>query len=209
MNVTSAYLYTANTLPKILEAVQRAQVPSKFTNPFLQALGFKSTNDRAFINVWKGLGFLDSNSTPTESYRQFRDKAIAKAVLARQIKLAYRGLFEVDENAQSMSMEAIKGKLATLTGKDETVINKMAGTFKALCKEADFTASAKGESETQPTADSPAGAAEVVVESPALDQVEPRLRELAFSHTIYINLPATRDVAVYDAIFKSIREHLL
>lgn len=26
---------------------------------------------------------------------------------------------------------------------------------------------------------------------------------------VYINLPATREAAVYDAIFKSIREHLL
>lgn len=209
MNVTSAYLYTVNTLPKILEALQRAQVPPKFTNPFLQALGFKSTNDRAFINVWKGLGFLDGTSTPTESYKQFRDKAIAKAVLARQIRLAYKGLFEVDENAQSMNFEAIKGKLATLTGKDETVVKKMAATFKALCKEADFSASGESKTETISPADTATTAAEVVVESPALDQVAPRLSGLAFSHTIYINLPATRDIAVYDAIFKSIREHLL
>jgi hypothetical protein len=209
MNVTSAYLYTVNTLPTILDAVQRAQVPPKFTNPFLQALGFKSTNDRAFINVWKGLGFLDGSSTPTESYKQFRDKAIAKAVLARQIQLAYKGIFEVDENAQSMSMEAVKGKLATLTGKDETVVKKMAATFKALCKEADFTAKEPIEIPVKSSVDSAAAAADLVVESPALDEIQPRLSGLAFSHTIYINLPATRDIAVYDAIFKSIREHLL
>jgi hypothetical protein len=209
MNVTSAYLYTASTLPQILEAIQRAQVPPKFTNPFLQALGFKSTNDRAFINVWKGLGFLDGSSSPTESYKQFRDKAIAKNVLGRQVKLAYKGLFEVDENAQSMSMEAVKGKLATLTGKDETVVKKMAATFKALCKEADFTAKEFNETPPRNPVDSATAAAEVVVESPALDEVQPRLSGLSFSHTIYINLPATRDIAVYDAIFKSIREHLL
>jgi len=209
MNVTSAYLYIVNTLPRILEALQRAQVPPKFTNAFLQALGFKSTNDRAFINVWKGLGFLDGSSTPTESYKQFRDKAIAKPVLARQIRLAYKGLFEVDENAQSMSMEAAKGKLATLTGKDETVVKKMAATFKALCKEADFTANVESEAQVKSPVDTAAAAAEVIVESPALDQAMPQSSGLAFSHTIYINLPATRDVAVYDAIFKSIREHLL
>ncbi len=101
MDVTSAYLYTVKTLPKILESVQRAQVPPKFTSTFLQALGFKSTNDRAFINVWTGLGFLDGSSAPAENYKQFRDKSNAKAVLARQIRLAYKGLFEVDENAQS------------------------------------------------------------------------------------------------------------
>src|SRR4051795_1214196 len=88
MEVTSAYLYVSNTLPKILESLQKAQVPDKFTNAFLQALGHKSTNDRAFINVWKGLGFLDANATPTPSYREFRDKSIAKAVLARQIRIA-------------------------------------------------------------------------------------------------------------------------
>jgi hypothetical protein len=208
VEVTSAYLYTANTLPKILEAMQRAQIPPKFTNAFLQALGFKSTNDRAFINVWKGLGFLDGSSTPTEHYKAFRDKAVAKAVLARQIRLAYKGLFGVDENAQNLSLEAVKGKLATLTGKDEAVLKKMAATFKALCKEADFTTTIDKRTEMH-SVDPATDAADVVVESPALDQVTPRMPGLAFSHTIYINLPATRDIAVYDAIFKSIREHLL
>ena len=130
-------------------------------------------------------------------------------MLARQIRLAYKGLFGVDENAQSMSVDAVKGKLATLTGKDEAVVKKMAATFKALCKEADFAAPHEAEKEAKPSTDPATMAAEVIVESPALDQVTPRLSGLAFSHTIYINLPATRDVAVYDAIFKSIREHLL
>jgi hypothetical protein len=205
MEVTSAYLYVVNTLPKILESIQRAQVPAKFTNSFIQVLGYKSTNDRAFVNVWKGLGFLDGSSTPTEHYKQFRDKNVAKAVLARQIRVAYRGLFGADENAQHLALDALKGKLATLTGKDETVVKKMAHTFQALCKEADFTATAE-KSEAKPPADV---AADVVVESPALDEVTPRLQGLAFSHMIYINLPASRDIAVYDAIFKSLREHLL
>jgi hypothetical protein len=203
MEVTTAYLYVVNDLPQILESIQKAQVPPKFTNAFLQALGYKSTNDRAFINVWKGLGFLDGNSVPTAHYREFRDKGAAKSILARQIRVAYRGLFELDENAQNMAPDAVKGKLATLTGKDEAVLQKMAQTFKALCKEADFTA-------TSPKKEvKPSDAAEVVVESPALDQVTPRPQGIAFSHTIYINLPATRDIGVYDAIFKSIREHLL
>jgi hypothetical protein len=203
MDVTNAYLYVSNSLPKILESIQRAQVPEKFTNSFLQALGHKSTNDRAFTNVWKGLGFLDANAVPTASYREFRDKSVAKAVLARQIRTAYRGLFNVDENAQNLNVEALKGKFATLTGKDDAVVQKMAQTFKALCKEADFTAS------TEKAALKPEDVAETVVQSPALDEVTPRPRGLAFSHTLYINLPPTRDIAVYDAIFKSIREHLL
>ncbi len=76
----------------------------------------------------------------------------------------------------------------------------MASTFKALAALGDFKKAA--EPEVPPPGEEP-------VESPALEQVTPRPASLAFAHTIYINLPATRDVAVYDAIFKSIREHLL
>lgn len=59
--------------------------------------------------------FSDANSTPTASYKEFRDKSIAKSVLARQIRIAYQGLFSVDENAQNLSVEVLKGKFATLT----------------------------------------------------------------------------------------------
>jgi hypothetical protein len=150
--------------------------------------------------VLKGLGFLDSSSVPTQAYRDYRDKKAAATVLARQLRQAYRGLFLADENAQDLSAEDLKGKFATLTGKDESVVKKMASTFKALAGLADFKKAAEPE---------PSKPAEEPVESPALEQLTPRPASLAFAHTIYINLPATRDVAVYDAIFRSIREHLL
>jgi len=62
MDVTNAYMYTVKSLPQMFEAIQKAQVPPRFTHDFLRTLGFKSTNDRAFINVLKGLGFLDSDA---------------------------------------------------------------------------------------------------------------------------------------------------
>ncbi len=200
MDVTNAYMYTVKSLPQMFEAIQKAQIPPRFTHDFLRTLGFKSTNDRSFINVLKGLGFLDANSVPTQAYRDYRDKKTAGGVLARQLRQAYRGLFLADENAHELSVEDLKGKFATLTSKDQSVVQKMASTFKALAAIADFK---------QAVAPSAAAAAEEPVESPALEQVTPRPSSLAFAHTIYINLPATRDVAVYDAIFKSIREHLL
>src|SRR6266851_7125839 len=122
MTVTSAYMYTVKNLPAMFEAIQKAQVPPRFTHEFLQTLGFKSTNDRAFINVLKGLGLLDSNAVPTQVYRDYRDKAVAKRILAQQIRTAYQGLYMTDENAHDLSVEAVKGKLNSLTGKDETVV---------------------------------------------------------------------------------------
>lgn len=200
MEVTNAYMYTVKNLGQMFEAIQKAQVPPRFTHDFLKTLGFKSTNDRSFINVLRGLGFLDTSSVPTQAYRDFRDKRAAGSVLGKQLRQAYRGLFLADEHAHELSVEDLKGKLATLTGKDQSVVQKMASTFKTLAGIANFREQAQ-QDKTAP--------AEEPVESPALEQMMPRPSTLAFSHTIYINLPATRDVTVYDAIFKSIREHLL
>jgi hypothetical protein len=61
MNVTSAYLFTVTKFPKFMEAIQKAAVPPRVSQDFLQLLDFKSTNERAFINVLKGLGFVDQN----------------------------------------------------------------------------------------------------------------------------------------------------
>lgn len=201
MKVTSAYMTSAKNLPKMFEAIQKASVPPRFTHEFLEGLGFKSTYDRAFISVLRGLGFLDSTSNPTPAYSQYRDKELSKRVLAQQIRKAYAGLYLTDENAHNLASDAVKGKLATITGKDESVAKKMAATFKALTELADFTEGAPIPLAKQE---------EEKVDSPALEKASRQLLGgVAFSHVVYINLPATTDVAVYDAIFRSLREHIL
>lgn len=203
MDVTTAYMYSVGSLPQMFEAIQKAGVPPRFTHDFLVNLGFKSSNDRSFVNVLKGLGFVDSNAVPTATYREYRDKGVAPRLLARQIRTAYQGLFLVDENAQNLTAEAVKGRLSSITGKDESVVKKMASTFVALCKLADFKQPLPQDTKVEEQEQ------EEKVESPALEEVTRKLpQSLAFSHVIYINLPTTRDVGVYDAIFKSIREHL-
>jgi hypothetical protein len=199
MSVTTAYLNTVGDVPKMFEAIQKAQVPPRFTHAFLQSLGFKSTYDRAFVNVLKGLGFLDQNAAPTDIYRAYRDKGQSKKLLGQQIRKAYPDLFMADENVHEATVEDIKGKLASITGKDAAVVAKMASTFKSIAAMADFSGPPKATAKPL-TADD-------AVESPALERRQNGMG-FAFSHTIYINLPTTRDAAVYDAIFRSIREHL-
>jgi hypothetical protein len=200
MEVTSAYLTSSKNFSDFMSALQKAAVPARFTHEFLQLLGFKNTSERAFISLLKGLGLIDQNSVPTQAYKDYRNAAIAKQVLARQIKLAYPGLFNADEHAERMDDENLKGRLSTLTGKDVSVVQKMATTFKMLCGLADFS-TAPPIGEIRPQDDDK-------VESPAMNAGTPPPQGLRFSHTIYINLPAVTDVAVYDAIFKSLRENL-
>jgi len=203
LEVTSAYLASAKNFPAFMEAIQKAPAPPRVTIEFLNNLGFKNTNDRTFVSVLKGLGFLDQSGVPTQIYRDYRDRSIAKKLLARQIKIAYKGLYGTDERAEKMNRETLKNKISTITNKDTAVVDKMATTFSSLVGLADFSENetlADIEAEEEAAVDSPAG----VAAPAALGSQHP----FAFSHMIYINLPATTDVAVYDAIFKSLRENL-
>jgi hypothetical protein len=203
VDVTPAYLTSAKNFPDFLAAIQKAPAPPRVTVEFLRSLGFKSTNDRAFIGVLKGLGLTDQSGVPTQAYRDYRDTTAAKRVLARQIKVAYKGLFATDEHAEALSANQLKGRLSTLTNKDAGVVQKMVTTFTTLVAQADFTDAESLqdiEAEEERAIDSPAGVA-----SAARQQAAPAF---TFSHVIFINLPATTDVAVYDAIFKSLRENI-
>lgn len=209
-SVTEAYAVKVSSIPKLLEEIRKAAVPTRFSQDFLVGLGFTSSNDRLLIGVLKGLGFLDGNGVPTDVYKEFRDSAKSKFVLARQIRKAYAGLFELNTEANNLTSSEVKGKLASITGQGENVVRNMAATFSALSSEADFS----NATPTSALSDTPQVIrnAEGGVDSPASEvPAKPSFGSgtIGFSHTLYINLPATRDVAVYDAIFKALKEHLL
>ena len=99
-------------------------------------MGFKSSNDRLYIGLFKALGLLDENNSPTSRYHQLLDQAETGKVLAVGIQEAYEDLFALRKDAQQLSLDEVKGKLKTLSDK---IINLMANTFKALCELADWS----------------------------------------------------------------------
>ena len=58
MALTNAYLQTTKNLHSIINSVISAKAPERFTNKFLEDLGFKSSNDRLYIGLFKALGLL-------------------------------------------------------------------------------------------------------------------------------------------------------
>lgn len=88
-----------------------AKAPERFTNKFLEDLGFKSTNDRLYIGVFKALGLLDENGVPTQRYHQFLDQTETGKVIAIGIQEAYEDLFALRKDAQKLSVDEIKGNL--------------------------------------------------------------------------------------------------
>src|SRR6266550_8846640 len=141
MALSNAYLFQVKTLPQILKAIREAQAPDRFTYGFLEALGFKSTNDCGIIGVLKALGFIDESGTPKQPYFDYLDDERHKAVLAEGIRRAYADLFKLNNKANEKDAAWVKNKLRMLTQgtKSEVVLRRMVPTFIALCKEGDFS----------------------------------------------------------------------
>lgn len=207
MSVPTSYLTSLKNLKAILAAIQNGQAPKKFTTRFLASLGFTSVNDRLIIGVLKSLGFLNPDGAPTKRYYEFLDQTQSKRVLADGVREAYADLFQINRKAQELANTEIRNKLKTLTqGQVSTaVLDKMASTFKALAQQADFTA-------PRPSIEEHAGAEEkpIDLERPGEKAPQPARVELGgLVYNIQLILPADRDQAVYDALFRSLKEHLL
>lgn len=214
MALTSSYLVAVKNVKPFFDSLITAKAPAAFTQKFIEGLGFKSTNDRLYIGLLKGLGFLDANAVPTEKYYRFLDQSESKKVLAEAIESAYGDLFAVHTKANELSVAEVKNKLRTLTqGKySEKVIALMASTFRALCEYADWSVpkqDGKAVEKKQPDNSQVIDTPPQKLDEPELPMVEKNLPTGAqFHYNIQVHLPESRDESVYDAIFKSLRKHL-
>lgn len=214
MALTTSNLVTTKNLKHFLTALRTAKAPERFTTRFLVQLGFKTTNDRMFIGLLKALGILDDNGAPTQRYFEFLDEGRSGKVLAQALREAYDDLFRVNVKANEASVEELKNRLKTLTQgqKSDEVVGRMAATFKTLCDLADWseTAEPKAEEGSEPPAKQ-RPEAEQRREAKEGEKLPPKLGPggLGLYYNLQIILPDTRDPAVFDAIFRSIKEHLL
>ncbi len=209
MALPASYLTSFKNAPGILQAIQAAQAPPRFTQKFLEGLGFPNSNDRMIINVLKSLRFLDDTGVPTKRYHEYLDQTQAAGILADGLREAYADLFRINRNAQDMGVNEVKNKMKTLSEGQFTdrVLTQMAGTFNTLAKLADFSG------DNASIADDVSGELREPDETPAPELRPhygpslPRIGGLVYS--INLHLPESRDQAVYDALFRSLKEHLL
>jgi len=216
MALADSYVLKPNAVPAYLNAILDAHPPERFSLKFLENLGFTSTNDRLFVGVLKDLGFLNRDGAPQPRYFEFLDRSRSKQVLAAGVRDAFSDLFSINKNANELKPDEVKNKLRTLYAgkKTDLVIGHIARTFKALCDYADFSA-AQPAPARPPASEGPAQPLAPICDQPTGEETRestrPTLAKIAVSglqYHINIVLPETRDQAVYDAILKSLREHL-
>jgi hypothetical protein len=205
---TSYMTGSFSKIPQYFDTLLTAKAPDKFTAKFMADLGFTSSNDRQFVNVLKSIGFLDETGTPTERYFKFLDQSFSKQMVAEGIKEAYADLFALNISANKMTKNEVEGKFKTLTNgsKENSTISYMASTFLNLCGYADWTEHQLTDREVGEVANDINQKAIADVEEPK--QFHQQRKVLDLNYDIHIHLPATRDQAVYDALFASLTKHI-
>ncbi|MBR1122512.1 DUF5343 domain-containing protein [Bradyrhizobium lablabi] len=209
MALTNAYVLPTNRIPDLFRKIQDGQAPDRFSIQLLKDWGFTSTNDRAFIPLLKALGFLTADGMPTQRYQDYRDHSRSKHVLGQAIREAYGDIFLIKEQPTASDRNAIEGKFKSYHNASDNVATLMTKTFFGLLPLADLSKTASDKAK-----------ADVAVQLNLDDRTnggdtDANLRkhhggiDRSFHYNIQIHLPATKDVEVYNSIFKSLKEHLL
>jgi hypothetical protein len=149
----------------------------------------------------KDLGFLTADGTPTQRYHDYRDKSRSRVVLGQAIREAYEEVFHIKENPTKSDRAAIEGRFKSTHNASDRVATLQAATFLALLDLADLTAKVpprkkKEEDGEKPDRESAGGSAE----KPGVPTAD--LPFTGLRYNIEVHLPATKDVEVYNAIFK-------
>jgi hypothetical protein len=195
------YMSSYGAITKTLQKIKEASTPDRFTQDFLATkLDLKGGSPKPVIPYLKRTGFLASDGSPTSLYKRFRNPAQSRAAAAEALRKGYSALYEVNEYAHDLSAQDLKGLVVQVTGLpgDSGTTRSILGSFKALKAFADF--------EAVPSEAEELGSPDEVSEPTLRGE---RVGGINLGYTINLHLPATSDIAVFNAIFKSLREHLL
>lgn len=201
------YILNNGKIGSLLSAIESAAKPPKFTYEFLGKIGFPSSNDRAFVTLFRHLGLIDENNVPTEIYDEVRDPASRPFALGRAIKRSYADLFAINTNLNRASDAEIKSAISRVTGKDADYVGRAFNTFKSLLNQAKFDGKPAIQ-EKAPPEDQAITPNRELNESNIIRKQAEVGSGMSLNYNIQIHLPATTDISVYNAIFRSLRDTL-
>lgn len=159
---------------------------------------------------------MTSDGAPTERYRNFLDGSQWGKVLAEAVKEAYGDIFVIKAKPTNADLAAIQGKYKSTYNLADLQADRAARTFLALlalCDEATLygngSKSKKAATETNVEIEEEDSTAKSPPNSKNGGGVIEAKMPVGLHYNIQIHLPATKDIEVYNAIFKSLREHVI
>lgn len=205
------YSTSAGTLEKMLEKIKTASSPERFTQDFVGTkLAMKGGTANACIPFLKKMGFVAGDGSPTDIYREFRNPAKSRIAISTSFRKLYSRLYEMNEYVHDACDQDVLGLIVECTGNelDNAVTKYTLVTFNMLRKHADFD-NEEENIEIIPPQQETGGIENHNPITVNLPQQPTQGKGINLSYTINLNLPATKDIEVFKAIFKSLKEHLL
>jgi hypothetical protein len=213
MAISLPYLASNKNVEALFAKILSAKVPDKFTHDFLTTtIGLKGKADRGLIPLLRTLGFVDQTGAPTSDYRLLKNSDSAKAALGAAIRKAYAPLFAANEAAHTLASDKLKGLISQVAGTDADMTARIAATFGALARIANFDAADEemGAEEAEESEDA----------TPVPTLVRPPRRSLgqnpapehsggmqpSFHYNIQVHLPSNGSEADYLNIFNALRK---
>lgn len=202
------YISSPGNIDKALNGIKSAAVPERVSQDFVKTiLKIPSGSGDQMTTFLKKLGLANSDGSPNELYRRFRNPISSGTAIAAAIKTAYAPLYARNEFMHELSDAALVGLVVEETGlaHDSAPVKLAVNCIKHL----------KGFATFGTSIDHPPVAALTKSDEP---RPEPQRQAgsrtegvmgLNLGYTINLNLPATSDPNVFDAIFRSLKEHLL
>lgn len=211
------YNTSVTTLMKMLDKIKTASVPERFTQDFVSTkLSMKGGTAAACIPFLKKMGFVATDGTPTELYKEYRNPHKSRIAVGKAFRRLYEKLYEMNEYVHDASDQEILGMIVEYTGgeKTSTVTKSTLGTLNALRKIADFDTDSDSDSDLEAASVS---SSKQSISNPLLQidsHIQPPIHHqgskgINLAYTINLNLPPTKDIEVFNAIFKSLKEHIL
>ncbi len=200
------YVNAYNSIPKLFSRIKTAAVPPKVTQDFLESvLELRSSSHRALIPLLKKLGFIDQGNVPTQAYKDFREDSLSGNVMAQRIREAYPSIFAANEYAHKLNKTELQNKLRSITGaaEDDQYVPAVASTFIELSKLASWDGAGLRRHDVR------SQAVNGEKDKPDTGNKPESVGGFGLSYTINLNLPATTEIEVFNAIFKSLRDNML
>ena len=201
------FMNSYGLVTKILAKIKEAKTPDRFTQDYLgNTLGFSSGSAKPFIPLLKRIGLLSSDGAPTELYKEFRNPDHSRTAMGKAVRIGYSGLYERNEKAHALDSKSLEGLIVQATGLDHgsATLRAIKGTFENLKALGSFDVGSEKKSVEIPVIAEKKGEAQSYEK-----ETDDEGFRLGLSYTINLVLPKTDDVAVFNAIFKALRENLL
>lgn len=206
------YVTAPGNVERALKAIKSAATPPSVNQDFVKTiLKIPGGSGNQMTSYLRKIGFASGDGTPTELYKTFRNSSTGGRAAADALKIGYKPLYVRNEYMHELGDKELRGLVIEETGEsnDSNVVGLVVSCIKAIKKFASWSEEQETEGDDTREAASVATQPELRRQDHPSPPPGPQQLRMNLGYTINLNLPATSDVAVFNAIFKSLKEHLL